>query len=139
MPCPPRDPSVTTPRRVSVTPNQRRLALRRCLRQRRREARHKLAHRGSGGKIRKTKPERHRCDTSLIRKNPRITPHISLSKPRLPNDINRRMPHTYAQNTVHIIFSTKDRRKSIPKEFQSALWAYIAGICKNHGIFTQAI
>jgi REP-associated tyrosine transposase len=49
------------------------------------------------------------------------------------------MPHTYAQNTVHIVFSTKDRRKSIPKEFQSALWAYIAGICKNHAIFTQTI
>ncbi len=49
------------------------------------------------------------------------------------------MPHTYAQNTVHIIFSTKDRRKSIPKEFQPTLWAYIAGICKNHAIFTQAI
>ena len=49
------------------------------------------------------------------------------------------MPHTYAQNTVHIIFSTKDRRKSIPKEFQPGLWAYIAGICKNHAIFTQAI
>jgi putative transposase len=49
------------------------------------------------------------------------------------------MPHTYAQNTVHIIFSTKDRRKSIPKEFQSSLWSYIAGICKNHAIFTQAI
>ena len=49
------------------------------------------------------------------------------------------MPHTYVQNTVHIIFSTKDRRKSIPKEFQPGLWAYIAGICKNHAIFTQAI
>jgi REP element-mobilizing transposase RayT len=49
------------------------------------------------------------------------------------------MPHTYAQNTVHIIFSTKDRRKSIPKEFQADLWSYIAGICKNHAIFTQAI
>jgi REP element-mobilizing transposase RayT len=49
------------------------------------------------------------------------------------------MPHTYAQNTVHIIFSTKDRRGSIPKEFQPSLWSYIAGICKNHAIFTQAI
>ena len=49
------------------------------------------------------------------------------------------MPHTYAQNTVHIIFSTKDRRGFIPKEFQPGLWAYIAGICKNHAIFTQAI
>jgi putative transposase len=49
------------------------------------------------------------------------------------------MPHTYAQNTLHIIFSSKDRLKSIPKEFQSDLWSYVAGICKNHGIFTQVI
>jgi putative transposase len=49
------------------------------------------------------------------------------------------MPHTYAQNILHIIFSTKDRRKSIPKDFQPTLWAYIAGICKNHAIFAQAI
>jgi hypothetical protein len=43
------------------------LALRRCPRQRRREARHKLAHRGSGGKTRRAKLERRRCDTSLVR------------------------------------------------------------------------
>jgi len=49
------------------------------------------------------------------------------------------MPHTYAQNTLHIIFSTKDRRRAIPREFQADLWAYVAGICKNHGIFTHAI
>jgi REP element-mobilizing transposase RayT len=45
------------------------------------------------------------------------------------------MPHTYAQNNLHIIFSTKDRCASISKEIQPRLWAYIAGIGKNHGIF----
>ena len=49
------------------------------------------------------------------------------------------MPHTYTQNTLHIIFSTKDRRKSIPKDFQPTLWSYIAGICKNHGILAHSI
>ena len=49
------------------------------------------------------------------------------------------MPHTYAQNTLHIIFSTKDRRNSIPKEFQPNLWSYVAGICKNHGILAHSI
>jgi putative transposase len=47
--------------------------------------------------------------------------------------------HTYAQNTIHLVFSTKERRKSIPHEFQSRLWAYTAGICKNHSIFVHAI
>ena len=49
------------------------------------------------------------------------------------------MPHTYTQNTLHIIFSTKDRRKSIPQDFQPHLWSYVAGICKNHGILAHCI
>jgi REP element-mobilizing transposase RayT len=49
------------------------------------------------------------------------------------------MSHSYAQNTVHLIFSTKDRRKLLPKEFQPKLWAYVAGVCKNHQIEVEAI
>ncbi len=49
------------------------------------------------------------------------------------------MPHTYAQNVIHIVFSTKYRRKTISKEFQPRMWAYAAGICKNHGIFVHAV
>src|SRR5882724_5180875 len=49
------------------------------------------------------------------------------------------MSHTYTQNTVHLVFSTKDRRASIPKDFQPQLWAYAAGICKKEGIFLHAI
>ena len=49
------------------------------------------------------------------------------------------MSHTYAQNVIHVVFSTKDRRKTIPAEFQPRLWAYSAGICKNQGIFVHAI
>jgi REP element-mobilizing transposase RayT len=30
----------------------------------------------------------------------------------------RHMSHTYAQNLLHIVFSTKDRRKAISPEFQ---------------------
>jgi len=44
------------------------------------------------------------------------------------------MPHTYTQNTIHVVFGTKNRVKAIPKEFQSKLWAYMAGICRNHKI-----
>ncbi|MGA7855959.1 MAG: transposase [Candidatus Acidiferrales bacterium] len=49
------------------------------------------------------------------------------------------MPHTYVQNTIHVVFSTKDRRKSIPQEFQPNFWAYIAGICASHKILVHAI
>jgi len=49
------------------------------------------------------------------------------------------MPHTYAQNAIHAVFSTKDRAKLIPKDFQPRLWSYAAGICKQDGIFVHAI
>ena len=49
------------------------------------------------------------------------------------------MSHTYAQNVVHLVFSTKDRRGALVKEFQPRLWAYAAGICKKEGIFAHSI
>jgi REP-associated tyrosine transposase len=49
------------------------------------------------------------------------------------------MSHTCAQNVIHVVFSTKDRRKTISAEFQPKLWAYSAGICKKQGIFVYAI
>lgn len=49
------------------------------------------------------------------------------------------MSHSYAQNHVHLVFSTKDRQKLIAKTLQKRLWAYIAGICKHHGILAFAV
>jgi REP element-mobilizing transposase RayT len=49
------------------------------------------------------------------------------------------MPHTYSQNVLHVIFSTKDRQRTISKDFRPRLWAYVAGICKNEGILAHAI
>jgi putative transposase len=49
------------------------------------------------------------------------------------------MSHTYVQNVIHLVFSTKDRRKTIAAEFQPKMWAYSAGICKKQGIFVHAI
>ena len=49
------------------------------------------------------------------------------------------MSHTYVQNAIHVVFSTKDRRKTIAAEFQPKMWAYSAGICKKQGIFVHAI
>jgi len=49
------------------------------------------------------------------------------------------MSHTYQHNPVHIVFSTKDRRKLIPKESKARLWAYLAGVCKKQRIFVHEI
>jgi REP element-mobilizing transposase RayT len=49
------------------------------------------------------------------------------------------MAQTYAQNVVHVVFSTKDRRSTIPPEFRPRLWAYVGGIGKNLGIFVHAV
>jgi REP-associated tyrosine transposase len=47
--------------------------------------------------------------------------------------------HTYAQNVVHVVFSTKDRRKVIDREFRPQLWAYVTGICRNLDIYVHSI
>lgn len=49
------------------------------------------------------------------------------------------MSHSYAQNVIHIVFSTKQRQKSIDTAFQPELWAYTAGICKKEGLFVHAM
>jgi REP element-mobilizing transposase RayT len=49
------------------------------------------------------------------------------------------MAHSYAQNHIHLVFSTKERAKLISKQFQPRLWAYIAGICKNHDMLPFAV
>ena len=42
------------------------------------------------------------------------------------------MSHTYAQNYVHVVFSTKERAKLIAKREQPRLWSYLAGIARKH-------
>ncbi len=49
------------------------------------------------------------------------------------------MSHTYVQNNLHVIFSTKDRQRLISKTLQPELWSYMAGICRNVGIVVMAI
>ena len=49
------------------------------------------------------------------------------------------MSHSYVQNILHLVFSTKERRKLIPAAFQPELWAYVAGICKKNEIFVRAV
>ncbi len=49
------------------------------------------------------------------------------------------MSHTCAQNVIHVVFSTKDRRRTISADSQPKVWSYSAGICKKQGIFVHAI
>jgi putative transposase len=49
------------------------------------------------------------------------------------------MSHSYAQNHIHLVFSTKDRMKLISKELRPRLWAYIAAICKNQRMLAFAV
>ncbi len=49
------------------------------------------------------------------------------------------MSHTYSQNVLHVVFSTKDRHKAISPEFQPRLWAYVAGVCQKVEILVHAV
>ena len=44
------------------------------------------------------------------------------------------MAHTYTQNLIHLVFSTKGRRPLIPANKQKDLWRYIVGIGVNEKI-----
>jgi REP-associated tyrosine transposase len=47
--------------------------------------------------------------------------------------------HAFVKNHIHLVFSTKDRTKSIAKDVQPELWSYMAGICRNQGMAAIAI
>lgn len=49
------------------------------------------------------------------------------------------MPNSWVSNHIHIVFSTKNRARTISEQTQPKLWAYIAGIAKNHGLHAVAI
>ena len=49
------------------------------------------------------------------------------------------MGHSYINVLVHIVFSTKERRKIIPTDKQEELWKYMTGIARNLRVNTMAI
>ena len=67
-------------------------------------------------------PERRRRGTDSITKNEREI-----------------MSHTYVQNLVHVVFSTKERRKLIPLDHRKKLWAFMAGVCSKEKILPHEI
>ena len=44
------------------------------------------------------------------------------------------MSHTYANNFIHCVFSTKDRRPLIPAARTDELYAYLGGIARGEGL-----
>jgi REP element-mobilizing transposase RayT len=48
------------------------------------------------------------------------------------------MSHTYSQNYLHVVFSTKERKRLISPSMQPKLWAYMAGIARNHDFLVLA-
>ena len=48
------------------------------------------------------------------------------------------MSHSYSQNYLHIVFSTKERQKMITTPMQPKLWSYMAGIARNHDFLVLA-
>ena len=49
------------------------------------------------------------------------------------------MSHAFSRNHVHVIFSTKERRKTIPQELQPRLWPYLAGIGKSYEMIVLTV
>ena len=54
-------------------------------------------------------------------------------------DENTFVSHAYSAAYFHCVFSTKERRDSIPVELRPKLWAYIEGTAKNLGIVPVAV
>ena len=42
------------------------------------------------------------------------------------------MPHSYCNNLLHTVFSTRGRKPIIPAALLTELWAVLAGIGRNH-------
>ena len=49
----------------------------------------------------------------------------------VPEGTTLDMGHSYSNVLVHLVFSTKNRAKIIPRYRQEDLWRYMTGIAKN--------
>jgi putative transposase len=67
--------------------------------------------------------------------------HNGLPESRRDDRGERRdtMGHTYTFQTLHCVFSTKERVKILRPEIREQLWPYMAGICDNHGYIAHEI
>jgi len=49
------------------------------------------------------------------------------------------MSHSYSSNRIHVIFSTKERKKMSARRFSTQALAYMAGISHNQGLDAMII
>jgi putative transposase len=49
------------------------------------------------------------------------------------------MSHTYTSELFHVVFSTKERRRSIAPDMQDRLWAFLGGIARRNGFKAMAV
>jgi putative transposase len=49
------------------------------------------------------------------------------------------MSHSFSKNHVHVVFSTKDRRRTISESMQPEMWAYLSGVCRNEKMVSVAV
>ncbi len=49
------------------------------------------------------------------------------------------MANTYAALYFHVIFSTKNREKTIRRDIESRVWAYLGGIARENGFQAIAV
>jgi len=49
------------------------------------------------------------------------------------------MPHSYSSSLFHVVFSTRERRKTIHEGFREKLWAYVGGIARKNGMKAIAV
>ena len=49
------------------------------------------------------------------------------------------MSHTYVSQLTHVVFSTKNRRNTLPAGMQQRLWSFLGGIARKNGFKAVAI
>ena len=81
------------------------------------------------------------CQTSARpgRAGPSITQDRPSAVGAAPNLLScakpsRHMSHSYSNNYVHAIYSTKNRENLIPTEFEKRIYSFIASIAREHKI-----
>jgi putative transposase len=89
------------------------------------QARHYVAQRVSAGK------------GSFMMVSPGAGPPARASRDGVEK--GRHMSHSFSKNHVHVVFSTKDRRRTISETMQPEMWSYLAGICRNEKMVSVAV
>ena len=49
------------------------------------------------------------------------------------------MSHSYVQTNIHLVFSTKERSKTIPAKMQARLWRYATAVCQENAILVHEV